>query len=82
MAVASVSARGQIALPKEIREAVGRRNGDGLSLALDGERVVLTPLPVARKGNWRQWRGSLAGTKALQEHLREHAEEVRRERLS
>ncbi len=82
MAVATVSAKGQIVLPKGIRETLGLRKGDRLSLECDGQSVVLTRLPVAPKGDWRQWRGALAGTRALQEHLQEHAEEVRRERLS
>ncbi len=82
MAVATISAKGQIVLPKEIRKTLGLRKGDRLALEVDGERVVLSRLPVAPKGDWRQWRGTLAGSRALQEHLQEHAEEVRRERLS
>ncbi len=80
MAVATVSAKGQIVLPKEVREALGLRRGDRLSLECDGESVVLTRLPVAPKGDWRGWRGALAGRRALQEHLEEHAEEANRRR--
>jgi hypothetical protein len=30
--------------------------------------------------DWRDWRGILAGTDALEDHLREHREEVAKDR--
>ncbi len=81
MAVVSLSTKGQIVLPREIREALGLREGDKLEIRLDGDRVVLTRLSPIQKQGWQRWRGRLAGTYSLQEHVAEHRDEVTRERL-
>ena len=81
MSVVMVSAQGQIVLPQDVRRALGLYEGDRLGVILQENRLVLTPLVSSSQRGWRRWRGSLAGTRALQEHLAEHADEVRRERL-
>jgi AbrB family looped-hinge helix DNA binding protein len=40
----SVTVKGQVTIPKRIRERLGIRAGDEVSFVLDGERVVLEPL--------------------------------------
>lgn len=61
-----LSKKGQFVIPKEMREALGVKEGDELLVTLDGGRVVLTrPQECARatrgslKGRWgksrRQW---------------------------
>ena len=42
--VSSVSPKGQIVLPAEIREALGVRPKDRVAIRLEGDRVVVTPL--------------------------------------
>jgi AbrB family looped-hinge helix DNA binding protein len=82
MSVVTLSTKGQIVLPREIRQALGLQKGDKLRVTLEeGNRLVLTSLPSTRAQSWRRWRGQLAGTPALEEHLAEHAQEVSRERL-
>ena len=76
MAIVTLSTKGQIVLPREIREALGLRKGDRLQVTLDGDRVVLTRLPGIEGRDWQHWRGCLSGTSALQEHIAEHFEEV------
>jgi len=57
--------------------------GDKLEVSLKDETVLLTPVRAERAVvGWQRWRGELAGTDALAEHLAEHAAEVEGERLS
>lgn len=79
MTVVTLSSKGQIVIPREVREALGVRKGDRFAVTLEGERVILTWLPAPAQGDWRRWRGRLAGSRALQEHAAEHADEVRRD---
>jgi AbrB family looped-hinge helix DNA binding protein len=82
MATVTVSSKGQMVLPKRIREDLAIREGDRVELHREGDRIVLEPaLKAGSQRSWRSWRGALAGSPALRDHLREHAEEVARERL-
>ncbi|HLE82813.1 MAG TPA: AbrB/MazE/SpoVT family DNA-binding domain-containing protein [Thermoanaerobaculia bacterium] len=82
MATVTVSSKGQIVLPKRLREDLAIREGDRVELHREGDRIVLEPaLKTGSQRSWRSWRGALAGSPALRDHLREHAEEVARERL-
>ncbi|MGB9873330.1 MAG: AbrB/MazE/SpoVT family DNA-binding domain-containing protein [Anaerolineae bacterium] len=77
MRIVVLSTKGQIVLPREIRKSLGLQKGDRLSVILEGERIVLVR-SAPNQEDWQRWRGCLAGSRALQEHLAEHAEEVRR----
>ncbi|WP_376792205.1 AbrB/MazE/SpoVT family DNA-binding domain-containing protein [Thermoflexus sp.] len=79
MAIVTLSSKGQIVLPREVREALGMREGDRFVVTLEGDRVILTRLPSSIGSDWRYWRGRLAGSGALQAHIAEHADEVRRD---
>ena len=47
---AHVSSRGQLALPKEVRDQLGLREGDCLSVRVEGDEVILRNVVT---GNWR-----------------------------
>lgn len=80
MSVVAVEKR-QITLPHEVWQTLGLKEGDRVRVTLDGNRVVLTPVSSTEEADWTRWRGRLAGTEALQEHVTEHADEVAGERL-
>ena len=78
----TVVGEGQVTIPAPLREALHINAGDELDVALDGERIVLSR--AAHRGevrDWRRWEGILEGSKAVEEHLREHREEIEREGL-
>ena len=82
MPVVTLSSKGQIVLPREIRQTLGLRKGDRLYVTQEGDRIILTPYRgIPSSKSWRHWRGRLAGTQALQSHIAEHAEEVQDEHL-
>lgn len=72
----------RVVLPEEVWNTLGLEEGDRLTVSVEGRRVVLTPVSEAKERDWRDWRGRLAGTTALQDHVAEHADEVYGERLS
>jgi AbrB family looped-hinge helix DNA binding protein len=82
MSVVTVSSKGQIVLPKDLREELEIREGDSLEVQREGDELHLrrlsSPSPPA---DWRAWRGILEGSGALEDHLREHREALERERL-
>lgn len=82
MARVTVSSKGQIVLPKHLRDELSIREGDLLSVHREYDRLVLERCDAPNSArDWRSWRGSIAGSGALEEHVREHAEEVARDRL-
>jgi AbrB family looped-hinge helix DNA binding protein len=82
MTTATVSSKGQIVLPKRLRDEMAIREGDRVEISREDDRIVLRLLqPHERPADWRRWRGALAGSEALEEHLREHREEVAADRL-
>lgn len=82
MLTVTLSSKGQIVLPQGIRRTLGLQEGDKFEVSLKDQTVLLIPLPAERAAGWQRWRGELADTNALAEHLAEHAAEVERERLS
>ena len=78
MPVVTLSSKGQIVLPREIRQSLNLRKGDRLYVTREGDRIILTL--CEEKGTsseaWRRWRGHFKGAQALQSHIAEHAEEV------
>lgn len=65
--ILTITAKGQITIPKETREALGLRAGDQLVLSVIGNEVVVTPKNI----DLRELAGLLgdppAGTATLQE---------------
>ncbi len=77
-----VSSKGQIVLPKNVREEFGLKKGDRVRVEVEGDHVSIRRTLSRPARNWRRWRGHLAGTRAIDDHLAEHAEEIRNERMS
>lgn len=79
MAVTSLSTKGQIIIPKRIREALGLRPGAKIIVELEGNKVILKPVQgdIAQRlyGKYRD----LDLLKDLEE---EHVREIERERES
>ncbi len=79
--VITISHKGQVDLPPAIRVRFGLQQGDRVIVTVENDRIILQPLDISKSGDWRQWRGILANTDALAEHLTEHAAEVANDRL-
>ncbi len=78
MEIVRVSSKGQIVIPKRIREQLGIGQGDACEVEVREGEMVLRP--VRQGGDWRRWQGLLRGTRALEEHLHEHRREVEHDR--
>ena len=52
----TVSSKGQIAIPKNIREALNLSEGTRLTLEVKGQRIVLSKVPA-----WKKLQGSASG---------------------
>jgi AbrB family looped-hinge helix DNA binding protein len=61
MELAKVTSKGQLTIPKKIRDRLGLHRGDFVRLEVDGDRVVLTKAPS----------GDAAHLKALERTLGE-----------
>ncbi len=44
MSATRVGRRGQIVLPKEVRQKIGVKEGDQIAFIIDGEQVVIKPI--------------------------------------
>lgn len=76
-----VSSKGQIVLPRDVRKSLGLKEGDRVHIEVEDDHICIRPIESRPAPDWRRWRGRLAGTCALEDHLAEHADEVRNERL-
>lgn len=79
MAIIKVSAKGQLVIPKSMREAVGLIEGARCHVDKVGKRIVLKPVDTTEQATWRRWRGRLKGTRALADHIEEHRREIARD---
>lgn len=71
-----LSSKGQIVIPKEVRERLNISSGTFFTIRLEKDDIVLTPVkttPVDRLY------GKFAGESILDELEKEHAEEIARE---
>ena len=71
----SVSAKGQLVIPKALRQRVGLQDGGRVTVSVDDGHIILEPVPAESAG-WRKWRGALKGERALAELAAEHRAEV------
>jgi AbrB family looped-hinge helix DNA binding protein len=82
MATTTVSSKGQVVIPRALREKYRLTPGTRLQVAESDEGLVLSPLNHARssrrQAGWRTLRGAAKGTNALKEHLAEHGREAKR----
>lgn len=79
MARTRLSAKGQLVLPKRIRDQLGWRQGQELEVERQGDRIVIGAKEGPR-GDWLagflRWEGALKGTDALSDLESEHRAEV------
>ncbi len=72
----TVSSKGQIAIPKAVREKMGLAEGTKLSLFIQDSAIVLR---LAGLQDWRNWQARFKGSR-MDLHLeREHRREVSRD---
>ncbi|MCL6639093.1 MAG: AbrB/MazE/SpoVT family DNA-binding domain-containing protein [Firmicutes bacterium] len=79
MEIVRLSSKGQLVLPKNVRERLALKRGLELKVELIGGKIILEPVYQETKTDWRRWRGSLKGGRALEEHLEEHRQEAARD---
>lgn len=53
MATATMTSKGQLTIPKQVREAVGLKTGDQVVVVVEGERIALYPVRAARISDLR-----------------------------
>lgn len=76
MGVIRISSKGQLVLPKEIRERLGLKRGRQVKVELVGDNIILEPVPERAETGWRRWGGAFRKTGMLEQHLAEHRLEV------
>ena len=74
---ARVSSRGQLALPKEVRDQLGLDEGTSVTVRVEGDEVILRK---AVAGNWREWEGRFKGSDLLADLARNRRKELRHDR--
>lgn len=81
MTTVRMSSKGQIVLPRAVREALGLKKGSFLRVTVSQNTVILIPLAESEASppDWRRWRGILRGTGVLQELREEHRREGERD---
>lgn len=80
MTQAKVTSKGQITIPKMVRDALGIHEGDSVLFRVEGERAVL--LPVHRKSQ-HELHGALPATRPFpgRGEIRRHVKEERARRF-
>ncbi|MGH2772874.1 MAG: AbrB/MazE/SpoVT family DNA-binding domain-containing protein [Actinomycetota bacterium] len=68
-----VGAKGQVVIPKDIRETVGLHPGDEVAFSVEGPAVRLEPMR-----DWRSLRGRFAGLPLTKDLEKERRRERRR----
>jgi len=74
MATTTLSSKGQIVIPAEIREELGLERGATFRVELRDGDIILVPEPP---DEWEQYRGCLADESPLTEQLEEEREQDR-----
>lgn len=79
MTKAIISPKGQVAIPKAVRERLNLKAGSEVSLEVEGEAIVLKPV-VRNPADWRSMQGMARGGESLTQALEaEHRAELARE---
>lgn len=76
MEIVTLSSKGQLVLPKSVRERLSLSPGRRLMVSLIDGKVVLEPVKEEPRPGWRKWSGALRGEPLLEEHVAEHNVEV------
>lgn len=80
MVVVTVSSKGQVVIPQEVRKKLNLMKGTRVQLDVRGGIVELRPLPRQGERDWRHWRGSLRKKDVVKKLEAEHAREIARGR--
>jgi AbrB family looped-hinge helix DNA binding protein len=75
MNTVTVSSKGQIAIPKEIRDKLGIHEGSLLLLEVQSDVITLR----RDVSGWRDLRGLVTDRDLISEHMAEKAEDMKRE---
>jgi AbrB family looped-hinge helix DNA binding protein len=75
--VVRVSSKGQLVIPKSIRDAMGIKPGTEVRVEVEGERIILSPINAEDPLDWLY--GRFAETDLLSELEAEHEKEMRRD---
>ena len=73
---ARLSSKGQIAIPKQIRDELGLTQGDELKVELRGEEIVLER---RSDEDWKRWSGAFKGLPLLEDLASERELERQRD---
>jgi len=67
-----IGERGQLVIPKQIRDRLGLEKGTVLDVetTLDNKVIRLRPIRMKRKG-WREWIGTFEGEGLIREYLKD-----------
>ena len=76
MSITTVTSKGQITIPKNVRQALGLKAHDQAIFTIEGNRVILTPV---RKRSIMELHGALPADRPFTDS-QEIREEVRRQR--
>lgn len=76
MALVKLSSKGQLVLPKEIRDALGLAPGATLKVIPKGRKILLEPVAMSMI---ERLYGKFAGEKLLTDLEDEHRQELQRE---
>jgi AbrB family looped-hinge helix DNA binding protein len=76
MVVVTVSSKGQIVIPRDVREKLNLKQGTRVRVEVRDDLVELRPLPREHARDWRRWRGSLRRMDVVKGLELEHAQEI------
>jgi AbrB family looped-hinge helix DNA binding protein len=78
MTRATISSKGQIAIPKAVRERLNLKTGTEVSIDVQGEALVMKRL-VRNYPDWHTMRGMFRGANLLKDLTDERAAEIARD---
>jgi len=73
MLKAKLSSKGQIRIPKAVREKLDLREGTEVSILVQGQNVILQKIVPK---DWRRWSGRFPNSGLLEALEKEHRDEV------
>jgi AbrB family looped-hinge helix DNA binding protein len=69
----TVSSKGQVAIPKAVRDQLGLREGTKLQLRVEGRDLILRKPST---GLWRTWAGKFAGIDLTEQRRQDRLREL------
>jgi AbrB family looped-hinge helix DNA binding protein len=75
---ATISSKGQIAIPKAVRERLNLKAGTEVMIDVQGESLIMKRL-VRNHPDWRTMRGMFRGSQLLEDLAQERAAEIARD---